>query len=494
MPIEDIIVNLKQQDDLTAPFKRTISQLQNQLAQLKRPLTKLNEEVRKLNNVQLLGNMRTKKVIAEMNKTFMDTASISQVNKNAIQDLFTGVTPRVAGFFQVLSMGHEDWVKFNKDGRKFERTSARMANWLRKVTHGFRGFKMEMLSVMFFGMGMKRFFTGLITPALEMVGIFDVFRTALQLLFLPIALKVLDWALMFLDWVNNISESQQKWINVLAGAGVVLGALLQIIGVVVLGLGGLILFLSPIIALFLSLGRTIFEMLPWWGDLVAGASLLGISFDFINWVNDAFRSLIGIVKELVNEFIRWEPVQDFLKEFGIEADTFGEVWVKIKDKIKTALGDSWRTIHDKIFQISMFISLKWQQITAKFDKVIKKITGKDGLTDNFKKMAKTLNNLNIETGIKVLNTLLDVLVNIFDIYKKIKDFSYATSVPLYDVGYLREKTANKGGYTGSWGSPSNTINFSPNITVNATSDVDIENLKYQLSEELRNEIDNLRRQ
>ncbi len=65
---------------------------------------------------------------------------------------------------------------FNKRMRGARKTMGRMVLTTRRALLGMRGFKMEMLSVMFFGLGMKKFFTGMIRPALEMVGVFEVFR------------------------------------------------------------------------------------------------------------------------------------------------------------------------------------------------------------------------------------------------------------------------------------------------------------------------------
>ena len=73
-----------------------------------------------------------------------------------------------------------------------------------------RGFKMEMLGVMFFGMSLVRVFNGLIKTSLDWFGITEIMSTALGILFLPVAELVLEWALAFLEWVGNLTDRQKK--------------------------------------------------------------------------------------------------------------------------------------------------------------------------------------------------------------------------------------------------------------------------------------------
>ena len=75
---------------------------------------------------------------------------------------------------------------------------------------------------------MKRFFQGLLQPALDIVGVFDVFTTTLQILFLPVALQILDWALWLMDRVGGLSEFWKKFIGWVALGGVILGTALTI--------------------------------------------------------------------------------------------------------------------------------------------------------------------------------------------------------------------------------------------------------------------------
>ena len=144
-------------------------------------------------------------------------------------------------FGKVMGMPLEQWKQFNKAGGKFRQKGAKTANTIRKITHGFRGFRMEMLSVMFFGMGMQKFFSGLLKPAMESAGIFQLWSTILRILFLPIALAMLPIILNILDAVSGWSDKFKLMIGKFVIFGIVAGLALFLIGSLVLGIGGLIL-------------------------------------------------------------------------------------------------------------------------------------------------------------------------------------------------------------------------------------------------------------
>src|SRR3990167_894163 len=119
------------------------------------------------------------------------------------------ISEDLKGFNQAMGMSMENFKKMNKANVTIANTGARLANRFRMLTHGMRGFRMEMLSVMFFGMGINRFFSGLLQPAMEAAGIFELISTTLQILFLPVALMLLDVLMPILDWFLNLPEGVQ---------------------------------------------------------------------------------------------------------------------------------------------------------------------------------------------------------------------------------------------------------------------------------------------
>ena len=116
--------------------------------------------------------------------------------------------------------------------RNFERDVGRTAAQMRP-------FRMELLSVMFAGMAMQRAVTGLMRKSTEWTGVWEILSTALGLLFLPIALDLLDWALAFLDWVETLDPETKKLFGIFAVGAGILGTLAMVFGQVGLALMGL---------------------------------------------------------------------------------------------------------------------------------------------------------------------------------------------------------------------------------------------------------------
>ncbi len=187
---------------------------------------------------------------------------------------------QVRGFNQVIGMSHDQFKQLNTTGLRFDErqkhlttTGAKYGNRLRMMTAGLRGFKMEMLGVMFFGMMLNRTFMGLLKTSMDWLGINEILTMTLGILFLPIAELILTWALFFLEAVSGLSEETKLMIGAFVLAGAIFGGFLFIVGSVVLGIGALIVawgFLAlPImivvgaLALFIAVvaGGAIFDTL-----------------------------------------------------------------------------------------------------------------------------------------------------------------------------------------------------------------------------------------
>lgn len=206
-------------------------------------------------------------------------------------------------FSQVMGMSNEKWVKFNKSGQTFIPWSGKFANAIRMFTTGLRGFRMEMLSVMFFGMGLVSIMKSLISPAFEATGIFELLSATLQIVFLPIAMVLLELLLPILEWFMNLPEGAKLAIGVfvlLAGA---IGFILTALGSLSLGMGGLIMVFGPLIA---GLGSA--------GSAIAGA---------VSWIIAAIAGLTApialiiaaIVLVIVGIIYAWDKVVKAAKDF-----------------------------------------------------------------------------------------------------------------------------------------------------------------------------------
>lgn len=287
------------------------------------------------------------KSINEVNKRVSQQAhEFSNLNRKQRITRNNTEMNRVAnqGFFQTMRMGQEGFKKFNEQGRRFNTIGGRTANAIRRGTHGLRGFRMEMLGVMFFGMAMQRTFAGLLRTSLEWTGVFEVLTTAMGILFLPVAEMILGWALKFLDFVSNLTKEQKLWIGQIVLLGAALGGLLFIIGTFALGIGSLIIafkFLFSPITLVLG--------------LLLG--LVGLSFS-------------GMFSSLNDEL---DGTGDKLATFGITGETLS----KIKEKIVGLVNKVKDTFVEK-----------WPELKEKGKELLQKIF--DGIHENRGKIGETL--------------------------------------------------------------------------------------------------------
>jgi len=235
------------------------------------------------------------------------------------------------GFFKTMKLGQPDFKRFNELGRTSNKIGGKIGMWARNATHGLRGFRMEMLGVMFFGMSMMRVFTGLFKTSMEWMGVMDILSLALGILFLPVAELMLEWALSFLNWVTKLSPETKKFIGWLALLGAGLGILLFLFGTLALGIGSIILAFGWLISpMGIVLGLI---------ASIAGAALFKKFFDNGAESVDNLRSnlmgfgLSGEVFDTMKEkIIEWSGVA---KKYLFGDETTGEVGLitNIKNKI-----------------------------------------------------------------------------------------------------------------------------------------------------------------
>jgi len=151
------------------------------------------------------------------------------------------------GFGRVMAMSLDDMKGMKKYG--FDQNikgSGKLAWNIRKLTHGMRGFRMEMLGVMFFGMMLQQTFLGLLRPVMEVFGVFDLFRVMLIVLFLPVMQLLFPVLLDIMTWFMDLPEGVKMAIGILLLIGIVIGTLLFLLGSFALGIGSVILALGPL--------------------------------------------------------------------------------------------------------------------------------------------------------------------------------------------------------------------------------------------------------
>lgn len=295
------------------------------------------------------------------------------------------------GFVKTMKMSLPEWQKFNQQGGKFNTMGGHLANGLRKMTHGMRGFKMEMLGVMFFGMTMYRTFTGLLKTSLEWMGVTELLSETLGILFLPVAELILDWALLFLDWVLQLTPAQKKLIGMFVLFGAVIGAVVMVFGTLALGIGSMILAFSWLLSPL--------------GLVIAGFAALAGYFVF----KQLFKENSDAVDNLKNSLV----------SFGVSGKAFDEIKNKAIEWF-SILKDKFSGIKDKIGE--------W--IGESLPKVIESggnlIIGlADGISNNSEKIGESIRKLigKLSTWISEnISTIIDSGVKILDgIVKGISD-------------------------------------------------------------------------
>ena len=258
------------------------------------------------------------------------------------ENVLVRIRANVSQFLNVMKTPLETFRKMNQTNVSMINTGGKLANTIRNLTHGIRGFRMEMLGVMFFGMGISRFFQGLLKPALELVGVFDLWRITLQMLFLPIALVILQFMIPLFNWFMNLDESTKLIIGGFVLFGVILGTLTFLVGMFALGLGSLILALGLIA--------------PYIASISAGFSIVfGIITAIIGIVKVAKGQweglgliLLGIGAILV-PFIGWWAV------IPIVVGTAAFLIIKHWEKVKNFFHNLWEEIKREFIALINFI-------------------------------------------------------------------------------------------------------------------------------------------
>lgn len=415
---------------------------------------KVNSQLRETSNQMLKWQndltRQLKTSQAEFRKA-LETKKLQSYTKqlNQVRDQFNS-------FGGVMRMPFRIWQKFNQAGGTFTTLGAKIANKTRMMTHGMRGFRMEMLSLMFGGMMLKQTMSSLLQPALEATGIFEIFGAMLQVFFLPIAMSILEILLPIMQWFMGAPE----WVKIAVGAFalflLILGGLLSIIGSLVLFLGGLALAwavgFAPII-----IGAALIAA------LIVAIVLLWKNWDKIwNWIKekakqvwDWFMTFVLIpVAGWFNKYI-WIPIS--------------EVWNKTWDWVKSKVKGVWDWILVNV----------WQPVANWFNKWV---------VDPIKNAWQSLIDWIMDLWNKVKNIWESVVGGAKSIVGKVTGGALGSR---QSGGYIPH-TGMYQLHEGETVVPSN-YSFNPTIYVNASSNVDINMLKAQLSSQWSEQLARLSR-
>ena len=188
-----------------------------------------------------------------------------------VRDLATGKIKKITESTQELS---DSMKKITTRTTTFTKSGKKVTETIKTMTGNFKKFRMELLSVMFGSMMVSRALFGLLNPALQAVGAFELWNTTLEMLFLPTAMNLLEnFFIPLLDNVSNLHPAIQTAIGSFTLFGAGLATLLEKGAELGLFLGGLALAwpkFAPHVPLILgALG------------LIAKAALIGVSLYFV---------------------------------------------------------------------------------------------------------------------------------------------------------------------------------------------------------------------
>ena len=325
---------------------------------------KLDKTSRKLGEWQAILRGKLRRSQADFNNQLR-----SEKLENHAKQL-KQVTGQFDSFGGAMRMPMKTWKKVNEQGGKFNTMGGRMGNRLRTLTHGLRGFRMEMLGVMFFGQGMVKFFTGLLKPAFQATGIFELFSQVLQIVFLPIVLALLPFLLKLADWLINMPESLKLIIGIITIFGTVLGFIIMIVGTLALGIGSIILAFGGFIAIIFSVVASFVSMFGWAGKLAAALAFFGIIIPGVTAFGDEIERqgglwekikgwlmvVVGWLDNLWDKFLEWAPVQKMMNQFS------EDVRNKIRNPIKTLKEDIPKFFNTTWEKVSKETALWWRVI------------------------------------------------------------------------------------------------------------------------------------
>ncbi len=281
------------------------------------------------------------------------------------------IRENIRGFNDVIKQNMEGFKRSNKANVSMINSGGKLANQFRLLTHGLRGFRMEMLGVMFFGMGMARMFSGLLKPALQLVGVFELWNLTLGLVFLPTALIIQDLLLKFMDIMLSMPEPMQKALGIFVLLGLGIGKLLFTVGMLTLGLGSLamawgtiVTVVFPIVGVMTAVGAAVLILIGYWSSWTdisnewkLGIKLIVLALSGLALVLGApFVAIIAATVAAVMIGI------DIFKQWGEIVVAFKNIWKNVFDNLPnpvkeaidriigffTNLADKFREVRDII--------------------------------------------------------------------------------------------------------------------------------------------------
>lgn len=231
---KSINVNAVRQKQATEGMRKQFTALQNNL----KPLGK---EVKKsLNSMVVPAKTAEQAAEGIIQKQRLSAIESKAMGKGLQSVGWDRIRDKSDGFFKVLNLGMGDLKGVTKNTDGFRTAGGRAANTIRMATHGLKGFRMELLGVMFFGMMVQKTMFGLLKPAMEVFGVFELWRIMLMILFIPAIELLFPAFLELIQWFMKLDPEVQEMIGIFVILAGVFGTALFALGAFGLGIGSIL--------------------------------------------------------------------------------------------------------------------------------------------------------------------------------------------------------------------------------------------------------------
>lgn len=398
---------------------------------------------------------------------------------------------------QIGAARHEAAVLQQANARRAVRlrTLQRERNALQRTTKQMGRFRMELLSVMFFAMGVNRLLMGIVKPALQAAKTFELFGMILRGIFIKEAIKVNALILDMWKKFEELDKPTQKAIKNFIIIGTVVSLLVMVLAMVGLGMKGLTLIFAKFTPLVMGAGSSLATLIGaiGMGGLVA---ILILAAAVVIGFIDAWKTNFGGIQEWTKSI--FDGIKKVFKSIidiitGVKDVIFG-LFSGDSDMVL----DGARKIVNGI--IDLFEGLKQTMIS---------ILATIGLSviNAFKNVGSVIvDALGIAFGaffegaIRVLNHLINMAnlipgVNI----PNIPEGGFKIIIPKFETGGYVPETGLAMLHAGEYvlpshrvaglGGNSTNVTFSPNVTITGNSPMDFDRVKSMLTDELVSEVE-----
>lgn len=233
-------------------------------------------------------------VVGELKSEKGALAAMAQRTGRDVEDL-NDILDRTN--FSLKQAGKDGAVKF-KDELTGSMEESRKA--AQEANRQMQTFRFDMLSLMFAGMELSRVFKGLLKPAMESFGVFDLISDVLTIFFLPAAGMVMDAVMKIAGFFLDLPDPIQKAINVFAIAAVVIGAVTKAATILFMNLapiGQVVATVTNAIMGSKGLTAALGGLKTWLGKSVMGKALLAFGSFLLTPVG-AIAAIVGAIAGL----------------------------------------------------------------------------------------------------------------------------------------------------------------------------------------------------